>query len=189
MAEADDTPVRPSLAARIPSGGTRDPGEILEAFLEWVADTGLTPFAHQEEALLELMAERHVVLNTPTGSGKSLVALGLHFKALCEDRRSFYTAPTKALVSEKFFALCEDLGATRVGMLTGDASINPDAPVVCCTTEVLSQMALHWGEKLAVPYVVMDEFHFYGDRSRGVAWQIPLLALPHTCPPLSATRP
>jgi hypothetical protein len=180
MSEADPAAQRPSLAARIPHGGTRDPGEILEIFLQWVADTGLEPFSHQEEALLELMADRHVVLGTPTGSGKSLVALGLHFKALCEGKRCFYTAPTKALVSEKFFSLCEDLGAAEVGMLTGDASINPDAPIVCATTEVLTRMCLRRGASLPVAYVVMDEFHFYGDRDRGPAWQIPLLTLPNT---------
>ncbi len=171
---------RPSLAARIPTGGTRDASEILGRFLEWVGDLGLEPFPEQEEALLELMADRHVVLGTPTGSGKSLVALGLHFKAMCEGQRSFYTAPVKALASQKFFDLCNDFGATNVGMLTGDASINPDAPIVCCTMEVLANMCLRRGEQTPAPYVVMDEFHFYDDRERGVAWQIPLLSLPHT---------
>ena len=172
---------RPSLAARIPAGGTRDSDEILDRFLGWVADTGLTPYPEQEEALLELMIGRHVVLSTPTGSGKSLVALGLHFKAMCEGERSVYTAPIKALASEKFFALCEDFGPENVGMLTGDASINRDAPILCCTTEVLSNMALREGQELEIAYVVLDEFHYYADRARGVAWQVPLLALPHAC--------
>ncbi|MCG8591917.1 MAG: DUF3516 domain-containing protein [Proteobacteria bacterium] len=168
------------LAARVPEGA-RLPGDaILDRFLAWVTQTGLEPYAAQEEAILELFAGRHVVLQTPTGSGKSLVALALHFKALCEGRRSFYTAPIKALVSEKFFALCDELGAENVGMLTGDASINWAAPVVCCTAEVLAQMALRQGEAADAPYVVMDEFHYYGDRDRGVAWQIPLLELPRT---------
>ena len=171
---------RPSLLARVPAGGTRDTDEILDRFLGWVGDLGLEPYPHQEEAFLELMLGRHVVLSTPTGSGKSLVALCLHFKALCEGQRSFYTAPLKALASEKFFSLCEDLGPETVGMLTGDASINPTAPVVCCTAEVLANMALRQGAALAAPYVVMDEFHFYADRDRGAAWQIPLLALPRT---------
>ncbi len=171
---------RPLLLARVPDGGTRDPAQVLERFLRWVADTGVTPYPAQEEAFLELLAGRHVILSTPTGSGKSLVALCLHFQALCAGERSFYTAPVKALVSEKFFALCEDFGASNVGLLTGDASINPGAPIVCCTTEVLANMALRQGEALVAPAVVLDEFHYYGDRERGMAWQVPLLALPRT---------
>ena len=127
---------RPSLAERIPPGGTRDPDRILGLFLDWVADLGIEPYAAQEEALLEIMSDRHVILGTPTGSGKSLVATALHFRALCEGERSFYAAPIKALTSEKFFALCEDFGPDAVGMLTGDASINHDAEIICCTTEV-----------------------------------------------------
>jgi superfamily II DNA/RNA helicase len=169
--------LRPSLAARIPAGGTRDADRILGLFLDWVADIGLEPYAAQEEALLEIMSDRHVVLGTPTGSGKTLVATALHFRALCEGERSFYAAPIKALTSEKFFALCEDFGPDAVGMLTGDASINHDAPIICCTTEVLANMALRRGAALPVRYVVLDEFHFYADRERGVAWQIPLITL------------
>ena len=168
------------LADRIPPRGTDDPDEILGLFLEWVASTGLTLYPAQEEALLEIMAGKHVILGTPTGSGKSLVALGMHFKAACEGRVSVYTSPIKALASEKFFSLCNDLGPENVGMTTGDASINPDASVVCCTAEVLSNMALRRGEELDVPYVVMDEFHYYADKERGVAWQVPLLVLPRT---------
>ena len=168
------------LADRIPPRGTSDPDEILGLFLEWVASTGLTLYPAQEEALLEIMAGKHVILGTPTGSGKSLVALGLHFKAACEGKVSVYTSPIKALASEKFFALCDDLGPENVGMRTGDASINPDASVVCCTAEVLSNMALRLGPALEVPYVVMDEFHYYADKERGVAWQVPLLVLPAT---------
>ena len=126
------------------------------------------------------MEGKHVILSTPTGSGKSLVALGLHFKALCEGRRCYYTSPVKALASEKFFSLCEDLGPENVGMQTGDASINPKAPIICCTAEILSNMALRRGERVDAPYVVMDEFHYYADPERGVAWQVPLITLPHT---------
>ncbi|MCH2172216.1 DUF3516 domain-containing protein [Myxococcota bacterium] len=170
---------RSSLASRVPDGSTRDGDEILGRFLDWVVETGISPYPEQEEALLELMLGRHVVLSTPTGSGKSLVAQGLHFKGLCEGERSVYTAPVKALVSEKFFALCRDFGAENVGMATGDANINGSAPILCCTTEVLANMALRQGQWLDFAYVVLDEFHYYGDRDRGVAWQIPLLALPH----------
>ncbi len=171
---------RHSLGDRIPKGGTNDPDRILELFLEWSVDAGFELYPAQEEALLELMAGQNVILNTPTGSGKSLVALGLHFKGLCEGRRSFYTSPIKALASEKFFSLCEELGPDHVGMLTGDASINPDAPVICCTAEVLANIALRRGDQLDAPYVVMDEFHYYADPDRGWAWQVPLISLPNT---------
>ena len=175
------SPAARPLSARIP-GSSRDagPDALLESFLEWVSEIGLELYPEQEEAILELLADRHVVLSTPTGSGKSLVALALHWKALCEGRPSFYTAPVKALVSEKFFALCAELGAERVGMLTGDASVNRDAPVICCTAEVLANMALRQGSALLAPYAVLDEFHYYGDRDRGAAWQIPLITLPQT---------
>ena len=155
------------------------PDEALTAFLSWVADRGITPYPAQEEAILEVFGGAHVVVNTPTGSGKSLVALGAHVAALAAGQRSVYTAPIKALVSEKFFALCEDLGAANVGMLTGDASINPGAPVVCATAEILASMALREGAGARVDQVVMDEFHFYGDPDRGWAWQVPLLELRH----------
>jgi superfamily II RNA helicase len=168
------------LGDRVTHVGRLAPEQVLDRFLDWLAQTGLQPYPAQEQAFLELMAGRHVVLSTPTGSGKSLVALLAHFKTLCEGGRSFYTAPTKALASEKFFALCAELGPECVGMLTGDASINPDAPVICCTAEVLANIALRRGEQAAIPCVVMDEFHYYADVERGVAWQTPLLLLPRT---------
>ena len=180
MAEPALQPTRPSLIARVPPGGTADSDEILDRFVDWATEAGFELYPAQEEALLEIMAGKHVILNTPTGSGKSLVALGLHFKALCEGKTSFYTSPIKALASEKFFSLCDDLGPENVGMMTGDASINPDAPVICCTAEVLSNRALREGERLDAPYVIMDEFHYYSDPERGVAWQIPLITLPRT---------
>jgi superfamily II RNA helicase len=152
-------------------------GDMLDRFLAYVGEEGLTLYAAQEEALLEVMADKNVILNTPTGSGKSLVATAMHFKAMAERRRSFYTCPIKALVSEKFFALCRDFGPENVGMMTGDASVNRDAPIICCTAEILSNMALREGEEADVDYVIMDEFHYYADRDRGVAWQIPLLTL------------
>ncbi|MGA2804876.1 MAG: DUF3516 domain-containing protein [Acidimicrobiales bacterium] len=155
--------------------GGRD--DALETFLAWTADQGFTLYTAQEEALLEVFSGAHVIVNTPTGSGKSLVALGAHVAALAGGMRSFYTAPVKALVSEKFFALCGDLGAENVGMLTGDASINPTAPVVCATAEIVANMALRSGADAGIDQVVMDEFHFYGDPDRGWAWQVPLLEL------------
>jgi superfamily II RNA helicase len=168
----------PNLLSRIPPAGTSEPDEILDLFLDWVSDIGFELYPAQEEALLEIMAGRHVVLSTPTGSGKSLVALGLHFKGLCEGNVSYYTSPIKALASEKFFSLCNDLGADNVGMLTGDASINSDALVIACTAEVLANLSLRLGPELEAPYVVMDEFHYYADRDRGWAWQVPLINSP-----------
>ena len=168
------------LKDHLPNHSGLEGEAILDNFLTWVSEQGLVPYPAQEEALLEVMTGRHVILSTPTGSGKSLVAQGLHFKAMCEGRRSFYTAPIKALVSEKFFELCQHFGAENVGMVTGDASLNREAPIICCTAEILSNMAVVRGEDADAPYVVMDEFHYYGDRNRGMAWQIPLIQLPST---------
>src|SRR6476619_2265121 len=178
--QAEPPRSRPSLISRVPPGGTLDPDTILDLFVDWAAEAGFELYPAQEEALLELMAGKHVVLNTPTGSGKSLVALGLHFKALAAGESCYYSSPIKALASEKFFSLCDDFGPENVGMMTGDASINPEAPIICCTAEVLANRALREGERLDAPYVVMDEFHYYSDPERGVAWQVPLIALPHT---------
>jgi len=167
-----------TLADRLPAGA--GPDEALDAFTTWVDSRGITLYPAQEEALLELVGGSHVVLSTPTGSGKSLVAVGAHFAALADGRRSVYTAPIKALVSEKFFALCEVFGAERVGMATGDASVNPDAPIICCTAEVLANRALRQGAGSDIGLVVMDEFHFYADPDRGWAWQVPLLEMTGT---------
>jgi len=159
--------------------GERVDGDtLLTRFLEYVSDQGLELYPAQEEAVMELFVGNNVILNTPTGSGKSLVALAAHFRSIALGERSFYTAPIKALVSEKFFDLCRVLGPQRVGMMTGDATVNRDAPVICCTAEILANMALREGERAEVDGVVMDEFHYYADRDRGVAWQIPLLTLP-----------
>ena len=150
---------------------------MLEPFTAWAERDGVALYPAQEEALLEVASGANVIVNTPTGSGKSMVALGAHLFAIAQGQRSFYTAPIKALVSEKFFALCRQLGSDHVGMLTGDASVNPDAPVICCTAEILANMALRDGADAAVDQVVMDEFHYYGDPDRGWAWQVPLLEL------------
>lgn len=157
-----------------------DGEEALDLFLSWTSSRGIDLWPHQEDALLSLAAGNHVILGTPTGSGKSLVALGLCFMALCTGGRAFYTAPIKALVSEKFFDLVDILGRERVGMITGDASINAEAPVICCTAEILANQALREGEWSDVTCVAMDEFHYFGDNDRGWAWQVPLLTLPHT---------
>lgn len=154
--------------------------DALELFLGWVESRGMQLWDHQEEALLDLASGDHVILGTPTGSGKSMVAVGMLFIANCTNRRAYYTAPIKALVSEKFFNLVNLLGKDNVGMITGDVVINSEAPVICCTAEILAQDALRFGEHADIGCVAMDEFHFYSDRDRGWAWQVPLLALPHT---------
>jgi superfamily II RNA helicase len=181
------------LAAHIPPVPGAD--ALYEAFLTWAADEGFELYPAQQEALLELVTGSHVILSTPTGSGKSLVAIAAHFIALAQGRRTYYTAPIKALVSEKFFELVRVFGAPNVGMMTGDSAVNPDAPIICCTAEILANIALRTGgvadapghvDDPAVPgddavgQVVMDEFHFYADPQRGWAWQIPLLTLPRT---------
>ena len=155
-----------------------DPDVLFEAFETWTGEQGLSLYPAQEEALIEIVSGANLILSTPTGTGKSLVAVGAHFAALSAGKRTFYTAPIKALVSEKFFALVEIFGAENVGMMTGDSSVNSDAPIICCTAEILANLALRNGEDTPVDQVVMDEFHFYGDPDRGWAWQVPLLLLP-----------
>ncbi len=164
-----------TLGDKIPHGADDD--RILERFLEYVDEIGLTLYPAQEQALLELASGKNLILNTPTGSGKSLVASFVHFRALAKGQRSVYTSPIKALASEKFFALSRELGPEYVGMLTGDASVNRDAPVLCCTAEIVANMALRQGADADIDHLVMDEFHYYSDPERGVAWQIPLLLL------------
>ena len=168
----------PSDLSALRAQGT-DPDELFTSFAAWAEESGTVLYPAQEEALIELVSGANVILATPTGSGKSLVATGALYAALAgRDRRSYYTAPIKALVSEKFFALCDVFGAANVGMLTGDASVNAGAPIIACTAEVLANIALREGADADIALVVMDEFHFYGDPDRGWAWQVPLLELP-----------
>lgn len=169
------------LKALLPEGAAYDPnadGGLLDRFLTYVQGRKVDLYPAQEEAILSLYEGSNVILNTPTGSGKSLVATALHFHSLAKGRRSFYTCPIKALVNEKFLALCNDFGPEAVGMITGDASVNPKAPIICCTAEILANLALREGAQAPVDDVIMDEFHYYSDRERGVAWQVPLLTLP-----------
>lgn len=191
-----------NLADRVPADPF-DPDALHAAFSGWAAEQGLALYPAQEEALLELVTDAHVVLATPTGSGKSLVALAAHFVAFAQGRRTYYTAPLKALVSEKFFDLVAAFGSENVGMMTGDQAVNAEAPIIACTAEILANIALRTGgtavpgdaghgrhaaapDDPAVPgedtvgLVVMDEFHFYADPQRGWAWQVPLLELPRT---------
>ncbi|ALE05915.1 DEAD/DEAH box helicase [Arthrobacter sp. ERGS1:01] len=159
---------------------TSSDDDVLEAFLEWTMDRGLELYPAQEDAAIELVSGNNVILSTPTGSGKSMVAIAAHFNAMARGAASYYTAPIKALVSEKFFALCEIFGAENVGMVTGDSSVNQDAPIICCTAEILANIALREGENADVGVVIMDEFHYYADPQRGWAWQLPLLELPQS---------
>ena len=167
---------QPRLVDLVPAGAGAD--AVYDGFVQWAAGRGLTLYPAQDEAVMELVSGAHVILSTPTGTGKSLVAIAAHAACLAAGGRSYYTAPIKALVSEKFFALVEIFGAENVGMVTGDSSVNPDAPIVCCTAEILANVALRLGPDAPVDQVVMDEFHYYGDPDRGWAWQVPLLLLP-----------
>ncbi|MEJ3405136.1 DUF3516 domain-containing protein [Rathayibacter sp. YIM 133350] len=167
-----------SLLERLPA--TDDADAVFAAFEEWTSASGLTLYPAQEEALIEVVSGANLILSTPTGTGKSLVAVGAHFAAMAAGRRSFYTAPIKALVSEKFFALVDTFGAANVGMLTGDSAVNPDARIICCTAEILANQALRHGDALSADVVIMDEFHYYGDQERGWAWQVPLIELAHS---------
>jgi len=162
--------------ATLPDG--TDPDAVYLAFVEWAESTGISLYPAQDEAVIEIVSGNNLILSTPTGTGKSLVAIGAHFAALVDGRRSYYTAPIKALVSEKFFALVDIFGPENVGMVTGDSSVNADAPIICCTAEILANLALRQGPDAEVGQVVMDEFHFYADPERGWAWQVPLLTLP-----------
>lgn len=164
----------------LPRDGNFRSDALLGRFLAWAEAAGYALYEAQEEAILELYEEKNVILNTPTGSGKSLVASALHFKSLAQGRRSVYTCPIKALVNEKWMALCREFGPQNVGLSTGDASVNVDAPILCCTAEILANLALREGEACEIRDVVMDEFHYYADKERGVAWQVPLLTLPKT---------
>lgn len=166
-----------TLSERLPRG-PHDADALYEAFTGWAEDGGVSLYPHQDEALIELLTGNNVVVTTPTGSGKSLIATGAHFAARAAGVRTYYTAPIKALVSEKFFALVDTFGADQVGMVTGDAAVNPHAPIICCTAEILANVALREGARADVGQVVMDEFHFVADRDRGWAWHVPLIELP-----------
>jgi hypothetical protein len=170
---------KPAVVAPLsPPPGKTGAEAALDAFLTYLAGKGLELYPAQERAILELFEGNHVILKTPTGSGKSLVAAALQYQTLCAGGQSVYTSPIKALVNEKFLSLCRDFGADHVGMSTGDATVNPGAPVLCCTAEVLANRALCEGPDAPINAVILDEFHYYAERERGVAWQIPLLALP-----------
>jgi Domain of unknown function (DUF3516)/DEAD/DEAH box helicase/Helicase conserved C-terminal domain len=168
-----------SLADLLPDASW-DPSSdvLLDRFLQYTTGKRLALYPAQEEAILELLDGKNVVLNTPTGSGKSLVASAMLFAALARGQRAVYTCPIKALVNERWMGLCREFGPDQVGLSTGDATVNRDAPILCCTAEVLANIALREGAGAVFTDVVMDEFHYYADRDRGVAWQVPLLTMP-----------
>lgn len=195
---AQPAPAQPAPAQATPTGGTShplfdllpltpdhklipiDPEDALMRYSSWVQSQGITLWPHQEEALLDLASNEHVILGTPTGSGKSLVAVGMCYFACTQNKTIYYTAPIKALVSEKFFYLVKLFGKDLVGMITGDCVINSEAPIICCTAEILAQDALRWETDSDIKLVCMDEFHYFGDKDRGWAWQVPLLVLKDT---------
>ena len=171
------TSASPNLFERLGRSPAPDTDRLFEIFVAWVAERGLELYPAQEEAILEILTDHHVILKTPTGSGKSLVAVALHFLTVARGKRAVYTSPIKALVNEKFLELCDVFGPAQVGMSTGDSTVNRDAPILCCTAEILANMALSQGAAAPAHAIVMDEFHYYADRERGVAWQIPLLLM------------
>ena len=173
-----ETPQLDPSALSSATGSPADPDAVYEAFVSWVESTGISLYPAQDEAIIEIVSGNNLILSTPTGTGKSLVAMGAHYAAMVAGKRTYYTAPIKALVSEKFFALVDVFGAENVGMVTGDSAVNADAPIICCTAEILANLALRGGADAEVGQVVMDEFHFYADPDRGWAWQVPLLTLP-----------
>jgi superfamily II RNA helicase len=170
--------VPPTLYDHLPRSTSPTNDQLLGLFLEYTQSQKLELYPAQEAAILELFEEKNVILNTPTGSGKSLVAAAVQFKALAQGKRSVYTCPIKALVNEKWRALCQEFGPENVGLSTGDASVNREAPILCCTAEILANIALGQGAQAPFEEVIMDEFHYYADRERGVAWQVPLLTMP-----------
>ena len=117
-----------TLRDLLPRDGPLTNDALLSRFLEYTESKRLDLYPAQESAILELFEEKNVILNTPTGSGKSLVAAAVQFKALAQGRRSVYTCPIKALVNEKWMALCRDFGPENIGLSTGDATVNRDAP-------------------------------------------------------------
>ncbi len=170
-----------TLSDLLPKNGQPPTNDfLLGQFLEYTKSAGLELYPAQEAAILELYEENNVILNTPTGSGKSLVATALQFKAVAQGKRSVYTCPIKALVNEKWLSLCRLFGPENVGLSTGDATVNLRAPILCCTAEILANLALREGARADVQDIILDEFHYYSDRDRGGAWQVPLLALPQS---------
>ncbi|NGO67328.1 DEAD/DEAH box helicase [Streptomyces boncukensis] len=152
--------------------------------------TALAPFrdlydfeldAFQIEACHALEAGKGVLVAAPTGSGKTIVGEFAVHLALAQGRKCFYTTPIKALSNQKYGDLVKRYGAAKVGLLTGDNSVNSEAPIVVMTTEVLRNM-LYAGSQslLGLGYVVMDEVHYLSDRFRGAVWEEVIIHLPES---------
>ena len=136
----------------------------------------LDPF--QVKACVALEAGHGVLVCAPTGAGKTVVGEFAVHLALAAGRKCFYTTPIKALSNQKYAELVERYGPSEVGLLTGDSSINSDAPVVVMTTEVLRNMLYANSEALrGLSHVVMDEVHYLADRFRGAVWEEVILHL------------
>jgi len=137
----------------------------------------LDPF--QREACLSLQAGRGVLVAAPTGAGKTIVGEFAIYLALQRGLKAFYTTPIKALSNQKYTELADKYGAAQVGLLTGDTSINGEAPVVVMTTEVLRNMLYADSATLDdLGFVVMDEVHYLADRFRGAVWEEVIIHLP-----------
>ena len=152
-----------------------DAAGLLESFL---SGEGFTPDPFQRESFAALDAGRNLLVSAPTGSGKTLVGEYAAYRALAGGGRCFYTTPVKALSNQKFRQFRQRFGPENVGLLTGDHSIDADAPIVVMTTEVLRNMIYGGSSALHdLDCVVMDEIHYLGDRSRGVVWEEIILTL------------
>jgi len=163
---------------RLPHGSGDDHNESAAIRARFEEQLGFEPDDFQAEAFDAVEAGHHVLVAAPTGSGKTVVASFAAELALDIGRRLFYTTPIKALSNQKFHELVERYGPHNVGLLTGDNSINPDAPVVVMTTEVLRNM-LYTGNNLDhLVTVVLDEVHYLQDAYRGAVWEEVIIHLP-----------
>ncbi len=173
-----DSTVERSPAERY-AAARRRAGQVGSALEEF---RGLYSFElddFQIQSCLALEEGAGVLVAAPTGAGKTIVGEFAVHLALREGRKCFYTAPIKALSNQKFHDLVERYGADKVGLLTGDNTVNGEAPVVVMTTEVLRNMLYAGSHTLeGLSYVVMDEVHYLADRFRGAVWEEVIIHLP-----------
>src|SRR6476660_7034920 len=173
MSEHDD---QPTPAERYAAFQREKPFPMLKDF-EGLHGFELDDF--QLRACREIEDGRGVLVAAPTGSGKTIVGEFAIHLALQTGRKAFYTTPIKALSNQKYHDLVRRYGAERVGLLTGDTTVNGEAPVVVMTTEVLRNMLYAGSSTLnGLGFVVMDEVHYLADRSRGAVWEEVIIHLP-----------